>query len=111
MGSISKDFYDIYILADRYDLDGTELKEAVKETFEHRATGYDDIFAFTDDFISSEIHQKRWKAFLKKKKALVNAELEDVVELLKTLLLPIVESITENTDYSAEWDHESRCWK
>ena len=87
------------------------MKEAVKETFEHRATGYDDIFAFTDDFISSEIHQKRWKAFLKKKKALVNAELEDVVELLKTLLLPIVESITENTDYSAEWDHESRCWK
>lgn len=27
-----KDFYDIYILADRYDLDGTELKEAVRKT-------------------------------------------------------------------------------
>ena len=52
----------------------------------------------------------RWIAFLKKKKALVDAELEDVVELLKTLLLPIVESITGNNNYSAKWDHESRSW-
>ena len=106
-----KDFYDIFILADRYDLDGTELKKAVKETFEHRGTGLDDIFAFTDGFITSEIHQSRWKAFLKKKKALVDAELEDVVDLLRMLLLPIVENITENNDYSAKWDHESRSWK
>ncbi len=106
-----KDFYDIYILADRYDLDGAELKEAVKETFEHRGTGFDDIFAFTDDFLASVIHQNRWKAFLKKKRALVNAELEDVVSLIKALLLPIVESITENTDYSMEWNHEYRSWK
>ncbi|MGO5159760.1 MULTISPECIES: hypothetical protein [unclassified Bilifractor] len=33
----------MYILADRYDLDGTELKEAVKETFEQRGTGFDDV--------------------------------------------------------------------
>jgi len=59
----------------------------------------------------SEIHQNRWKTLLKKKKALVNAELEDVVELLKTLLLPIVESIIGNNNYSAKWDHISRSWK
>jgi len=49
-----KDFYDIYILADRYDLDGTELKEAVKETFDHRGTGFGDIFASRNDFITSK---------------------------------------------------------
>ena len=106
-----KDFYDIYILADRYDLDGMELKEAIKETFEHRETGFDDIFAFTDDFISSEIHQNRWKAFLKKKKALVQAELNDVVNLLRALLLPLVGSIIDDTEYTAKWDHESKKWK
>lgn len=106
-----KDFYDIYLLADRYDLDGTELKEAVKETFDHRDTGFGDIFAFTNDFITSEIHQSRWKAFLKKKKALVNAKLVDVVDLLRTLLLPIVESIADDQEYAAKWDHEFRNWK
>ncbi|MGI6056064.1 MAG: nucleotidyl transferase AbiEii/AbiGii toxin family protein [Bilifractor sp.] len=94
---MKKVFEDIFSIesndALRYDLDGTELKEAAKETFEHRGTGFDDIFAFTDDFLASEIHQSRWKAFLKKKKALVNAELEEVVSLLKTLLIPIVDSI------------------
>lgn len=90
-----KDFYDIFILADRYDFDGIELKEAIRETFEHRGTGFDDIFAFTDDFLVSEIHQSRWKAFLKKKKALVNVELEKVVSLIKTMLLPIVDSMSK----------------
>lgn len=106
-----KDFYDIFILAERYDIEGTELKGAIRETFENRETDFDDIFAFDADFLASEIHQSRWKAFLRKKKALVNVELVDVVTLLKELLLPIVESITENTDFSAKWDHESLSWK
>lgn len=106
-----KDFYDIFILADRYDFDGIELKEAIRETFEHRGTGFDDIFAFTDDFLVSEIHQSRWKAFLKKKKALVNVELEKVVSLIKTMLLPIVESIVSGTEYTSKWDHTLRSWK
>ena len=41
-----KDFYDIYVLADRYDLNGMELKNAIVETFTHRGTGFDDIAAF-----------------------------------------------------------------
>ena len=106
-----KDFYDIYILAIRYDFEGVELEKAVKETFTHRGTGFDDIFAFTADFLASEIHQSRWKAFLKKKKALMNVELEDVISLLRILLLPIVNSLINVTDYSAEWDHVSRSWK
>jgi len=106
-----KDFYDIFILAGRYDFDGIELKEAIRETFEHRGTGFDDIFAFTDDFLVSEIHQSRWKAFLKKKKALANVELEKVVSLIKTMLLPIVDSIASGTEYTSKWDHTLRSWK
>ena len=30
-----KDFYDIYILINKFDLSGYELKEAIKETFSH----------------------------------------------------------------------------
>lgn len=106
-----KDFYDIYILADRYELDGAELKEAIRKTFEHRKTEFDDIFVFKDDFATSEIHQSRWKAFLKKKKALVSAEFDDVINLLRTLLLPIVDSITNDREYTAKWDYKSKRWK
>lgn len=105
-----KDFYDVYILANQYDLDGPELKEAVKETFEHRRTGFDDIFAFKDEFTASKIHQSRWKAFLKKKKAIVNVELDEVISLLRRLLSPIVESITKDREYVAEWNHSLRTW-
>lgn len=106
-----KDFYDIYILADRYELDGNLLKEAVRETFEHRETGFGDIFAFDNGFITSEIHQSRWKAFLKKKKALINAELEEVIMMIKTLLIPIVDSIESNTDHPMLWDPVSHSWR
>ena len=106
-----KDFYDIYILADRYELDGNLLKEAIRETFDHRGTVFDDIFAFDSGFITSEIHQSRWKAFLKKKKALVNVELEEVIAMIKELLVPIVDSLLSNTEFTATWDHNSHSWK
>lgn len=106
-----KDFYDIYFLADSYNLDGTELKEAIKATFEHRKTGFSDIFAFTDDFITSEIHQRRWHAFTKKKKTLLNVELLEVIDVIKTVLLPIVESIRDNKEYRLKWNHQIRAWQ
>lgn len=106
-----KDFYDIYFLADSYNLDGTELKEAIKATFEHRKTGFSDIFAFTDDFITSEIHQRRWHAFTKKKKTLLNVELLEVIDVIKAVLLPIVESIRDNKEYSLKWNHQIRAWQ
>ena len=106
-----KDFYDIYFLADSYNLDGTELKEAIKATFEHRKTGFSDIFAFTDDFITSEIHQRRWHAFTKKKKTLLNVELLEVIDVIKVVLLPIVESIRDNKEYRLKWNHQIRAWQ
>lgn len=51
-----KDFYDIYVMADRYNLNGTELKNAIVETFTHRGTGFDDIAAFEDDFTVDAIY-------------------------------------------------------
>lgn len=81
-----KDFYDIYVLADRYDLDGIELKNAIVETFNHRGTGFDDIVAFEDGFTEDETRQGRWNSFVKKKKALVKVEFEETIQLIKNLL-------------------------
>lgn len=105
-----KDFYDIYILAKHYNLEGKELREAVCETFKHRKTGFDDIVAFEPEFMRSEIHQTRWKAFLKKKEAMVNVSFSDAITLLQRMLNPIVESIRESKPFKATWNSVSQSW-
>lgn len=105
-----KDFYDIYVIASRYDLNGNMLAEAVRETFNHRGTLLKDIFAFEDAFVKSELHQNRWKAFIKKKRTLLPVSIEETIKLLRTLLCPIADSINSNVPYSAVWHHETQNW-
>jgi predicted nucleotidyltransferase component of viral defense system len=105
-----KDFYDIYVLADRYNLDGAELKTAIMETFTHRSTSFDDIAAFEDDFTDDVTRQGRWKAFIKKKKAMMKIEFEETMELLRLLLLPIVYSINNNEPFERTWNKETKSW-
>lgn len=106
-----KDFYDIYILASRYSIDALELKNAVRETFGHRGTNFDDIVAFTDAFEKDEIHLCRWEAFLKKKRALEKASFADVLRRIKNLLEPVVVSIQNETVFDAVWDYKEKSWK
>ena len=105
-----KDFYDIYVLADRYDLNGMELKKAIIETFTHRGTEFDDIVAFEDGFTDDGIRQGRWRAFIKKKKAMLNGEFEETMQLLKDLLLPIVKSIRNENSFEQTWNKETKSW-
>lgn len=105
-----KDFYDIYVLADRYDLEGAELKNAIVETFAHRGTDFDDIAAFDDDFIEDTTRQGRWKAFIKKKKALVKVEFNETMQLLKVLLLPVVDAIHNDETFELTWNKETNRW-
>lgn len=54
-----KDFYDIYILARKFDLSGLELQEAIQETFLHRGTSFNDIVAFEKTFVDDVTRQNR----------------------------------------------------
>ena len=93
---------------ERFTLKGGIFLYALFEGEFARATRDIDLLARN---MPNNVEERRWKAFLKKKKALLSAELEDVVNLRKMLLLPIVESITGNNNCSAKWDHVSRSWK
>ena len=106
-----KDFYDVYILADRYNFDGTELMNAIKETFNHRGTSFDDIVAFEDGFADDETRLMRWNSFVKKKKALVKLGFEETVQLLKILLFPIVDAIKKDELFEYSWSHEKKMWR
>ena len=103
-----KDFYDIYLLADRYDLDGAELKKAIIETFSRRKTGFDDIVAFAPDFSEDPIRQTRWKAFIKKKRALVQVNFEETILLIKALLIPVVEAVKNELVFDKKWNKKTK---
>ena len=61
LNSRFKDFYDIYIISDMYDLNGYKLTFAIENTFKHRKTNFDDIVAFTNDFINDYTRESEWK--------------------------------------------------
>lgn len=106
-----KDFYDIYVLTEKYDLNGKELQNAILETFIHRKTGFDDIVAFENDFTEDISRQERWNSFIKRKKAMMKIEFTQAIEQVKKLLMPIVESIEKNEDFNYNWDKDRKEWK
>ena len=105
-----KDFYDIYVLSENYDLDGEELRNAIKETFAHRGTSFDDIVAFEPEFTEDTVRKNRWNSFIKKKKAMVKVDFVEVIVQSKRLLMPIAESIKENEDFRLKWSHNKKDW-
>lgn len=105
-----KDFYDIYILALNYDLDGEELQNAVLETFSNRNTRFVDIVAFEPEFLEDTTRRNRWNSFIKKKKAMVKVGFEEAIEQSKKLLLPIVDSISKDEVFQSRWNKNKQEW-
>lgn len=105
-----KDFYDIYVLSESYELDGEELRNAIKETFAHRGTSFDDIVAFEHEFTADTVRQNRWNSFIKKKKAMVKVDFVEAIGQSKRLLMPIVESINKNEDFRLKWSRNKKDW-
>ena len=54
-----KDFYDIQLLAMNFDFDGTTLKKAIIETFNHRNTLVDDSYLYDSAFIEDALLKSR----------------------------------------------------
>lgn len=106
-----KDFYDIYILSGKYDMDGSELMEACKETFAHRHTSFLDIVAFEEDYVTDPVRLSRWKSFAKKKKIQIEVSLKDTIEQIKIFIEPVVEAIKNDDKFDKKWKHDIKVWE
>ena len=106
-----KDFYDLYVLATRNDFDGKTLSEAVRETFDHRKTGLTDIAAFETGFATDPLRQSRWKAFTKKKQAMISVSLEETIQIIQSFLTPVITFIAGEEDCPDHWLHEQQIWE
>ena len=106
-----KDFYDLYILATRHDFDGKMLSEAIRETFDHRKTKLTDIVAFEPEFAEDPLRKSRWKAFMKKKQAMVSVSLEETIRIIQAFLIPIIVSVTNMESHPGQWLCEKQKWE
>ena len=106
-----KDFYDIYILGNKYSFDGAELVEALKETFEHRKTSVDTIVAFEPGFANDGIILSRWKNFAKKKKISLDVSLQDTIDFIICFISPLVKVMQEDKTFSLQWNPEIKKWE
>ena len=109
LNSRYKDFYDIYVLSEKYPFNYEKLQNAVTETFTNRKTLMTmDTAAFSDEFLGDTMHQTRWNSFLKKKKALIPVSMNDAMDRIKTFVMPLLAQTDEPV---TEWDPHERCWK
>lgn len=106
-----KDYYDICEYFSLYNLDGKILKAAIEETFQNRGTSFEDIVAFDIEYISDEVNQRRWNAFIKKKKAIAKLTFAETMELVVRTLKPVTEAILDKQEFDYSWDCDEMIWK
>ena len=107
LGSVNsrmKDFYDLWILANRFKFKGSALQEAVHLTFEHGNTGIpaSQPVAFSAQF-AREKHSQ-WRAFLTTS-AITEApdQLELILNCLQEFILPIFQSSHAGRKFGKKW--------
>ncbi len=110
LNSRMKDFYDIYLLSNMKSFDGRTLQEAISETFQKRGTVIErDNILFSGDFAEDKRMKMQWSGFLKKigKEAI---EFEEVMDRIKSFLLPIYECVMKEEEFLLKWDDCGKHW-
>ncbi len=102
-----KDFYDLWVLANEFNFDGTILAHSIRATLERRGTTLpgDVPLALTSEFYDDVGKQAQWKAFVRKGRLLRQPQsFRVVIDQLCRFLLPVVESIKAGQPLDRTWD-------
>jgi len=100
-----KDFYDIWLLCNQIEFQGSVLQQAISTTFRQRETQIPSSLpiALSDEFATQR--QKQWQTFLTKNRLYDKefASFGKVVEILRTFLMPPVKAIVAQTTFMKSW--------
>ncbi len=106
LNSRMKDFYDIAVLGDRFSFKGQDLQMAVRTALKERSRASLSIppVAFTDEFARDRDKNIQWAAFLRRiGKTTQSMALAQVVEKIRTFLLPVLQALSEGQEFNAVW--------
>lgn len=101
-----KDFYDLWALACNFPFAGPTVAAAVQNTFKRRRTTIPKGTppAFNVAFIQNPMKQIQWKAFVQKNRFVkVERDFGKTIELVKSFLLPVIDSIAKSELFEMTW--------
>jgi hypothetical protein len=100
-----KDFYDLLVLAQRFEFENATLAAAIQATFETRRTPLPSSLplAFSAEFHQSPNKQTQWKAFLKKSGLNAHSSLEEAIRIVLEFVMPVVEGIADGNREEKIW--------
>jgi hypothetical protein len=107
LNSRMKDFYDLRILSQEFEFDGSNLSKAIKATFERRGTNIpiEHPIVFTEEFYANPDKQMQWQAFLRTSKLEdANLELQEVINDIEQFLLPPLNVVAGNDSFTKKWN-------
>jgi predicted nucleotidyltransferase component of viral defense system len=101
-----KDFYDIWIIMQKFSIEGQVLSTAIGATFARRQTPLptEAPLALTQAFANDAAKQTQWKAFLRKNALPVDdLTFPDIIEALHDFLMPPTEASAKGLTFKADW--------
>lgn len=104
INSRMKDFYDLWLLARKFDFDGPSLSKAVTNTFAHRDTAIPTEMpeALGDDFAQAK--QGQWKAFLHSSEVPdASQDFAKVLEEVYQFLWPVLHAVGDGGELRGQW--------
>ena len=101
-----KDFYDVWLISRRFELEGRLLQQAVTATFQRRATPIVSAIplCFTPDFFQEKQKHRQWSAFMKTHQPNpVEPDFAIVMQDIRAFLHPVWRSIVFAEELPACW--------
>lgn len=107
-----KDFHDIATIAQRTELDGATLAQAIAATFARRGTALPETppLALTSAFADEPPKRRQWAAFVSRNR-LDERALSEVVGLLYLVLWPATQVAAAGSQATARWVPDRLIWE
>jgi hypothetical protein len=102
-----KDFYDLWAISGTFPFEGTVLSEAIRATFDRRATALpaDTPIALTNAFAEDAGKQAQWRAFLGRTAiALAPEPLPDLLARIVEFLMPPTGALIRAEGFTMQWE-------
>jgi predicted nucleotidyltransferase component of viral defense system len=100
-----KDFYDLWVLAQRFEFESGTLAAAIQSTFKTRRTALprSSPLALRTEFYELPTKQTQWRAFLRKSRLKADSSLKEIIEVIREFLMPLVDGVLKGNEENQVW--------